>query len=315
MKSVLAIGVTAGFLMACGSGGGDDPVAPVNSSSSAFVPVSVSVSEAFAGGASLSLAAAESFSGSIAGCLSGYSKAITQATASVNVMDGDKNCVFKLTSLVFGGETFNMLGSESWANGSVFNVTGGSGTLMTFQVITNLAATISGAQNVNVLFATQQEGSSQTIAAAVSAGFNIEGADPINLDVDAESKSAVVDGTDGAGLFSFKLECGENLVGTDGSATCSAVNVAGLKIGLAKDTFSSVLSVDECRTLATSGGSGTVINLSSDPQVPHGGLATGQLKGPATLFDPANANLVMAIADPAAGGGCKFFLISVTPPQ
>jgi hypothetical protein len=274
--------------------------------------VSVSVSEAFSGGASLSLVAAESFSGSISGCLSGYSKAITQATSSVNVMDGDKSCVFKLTNLVFGGETFTMLGTENWGAGSVFSITGGSGTVMTFQVISNIAATISGAQSVSLLFAIQQEGSSQTIAADVSAGIDVSGADPINLDVVA--KAASVDGADGAGLFSFKLDCASTIVGSDGAAACAGVNIAGLKVALAKDTFSGDLSVQECRTLATSGGSGTVINLSSDPQVPHGGFATGQLKGPATLFAPANANLVMAIADPAADGGCKFFLITITSP-
>lgn len=305
MKLVSFAGALASLTFLVGCGGAGDQDAAGTPEAQRFVPVNVTVSEARLNAvASLSLAAAQSWSGSISGCLSGYSKTLDQTATAVNVMDADRNCVFKLSSLAFAGENFSFSGSESWSAGSVFEVTGDKSSKLTFQVISNLGSPISGAQSVSIVFSLQQQGTGQTVAANVESAINISGADPIDLDI--ATKAVSVDGVDGAGLFSFGMNCTGAASGSGASTACSGIVVNSLKFALVRDTFSGVLDLAQCRAVALAGASGT-------PQA-AGGLATGVVKGPATLFAPANANLVFAIANPVANGGCKYFLISIAAP-
>lgn len=266
----------------------------------------------------LALASADSFSGSISGCLSGYAKSgIDASTVGLALARGDKNCVFKLDAFAFGGEGYN-LSSAVWSEGSSFVASSNSGKKLRFSVVKNIDATVAGAQNVNLVFSALDVGPNQSAGANIGAAISISGADPVLLDVSYIDVS--VDAVSGAGVFDLKLQCGSALAGSGLSSTCGGLALSKLRFGLAKNTLPASPSLDECRAVAVNAASGNLPVAEADV-VPagqggmtNGGVVAPQLKGPATLFGAGNLSLVLAVASSDAGGSCKYFPIAITPP-
>lgn len=255
------------------------------------------------------LVSADSYNAEISGCLSGYTKSLTMANSSVNVQNTDRNCLFKINSLVFHGETFTPAGGQDWTTGQSFNVTGGAGTRLNFKVVSNIATPISGAQTVTVQFGYAEEGISQTVAAGVSTGISVTGADPIDLEIVA--LAVTVDSGDGAGLFNFTLECADPVA----SGACNGVATGTLKAGLALDASGGAdLTLDECKTIAAGGSTGTSFAAGANPSYPNGGLTTGNRKGPATLYAAANDELIMAVSKGGTTDGCKYYRVTIQAP-
>ncbi|MCA2958893.1 MAG: hypothetical protein IOD12_01485 [Silvanigrellales bacterium] len=184
---------------------------------------------------SFALASADSFSGSIGGCLSGYAKSgIDASTVGLSLARGDKNCVFKLDAFAFGGEGYN-LSSAVWSEGSSFVASSNSGKKLRFSVVKNIGATVSGAQAVNLVFSALDVGPNQSAGANIGAAISISGADPVLLDVSYIDVS--VDSVSGAGVFDLKLQCGSALVGSGLSASCGGLELSKLRFGLSKNTL------------------------------------------------------------------------------
>ena len=261
-------------------------------------------------GASLSLASADSYAAEITDCLSGYQKSLTEADTSVNVQDGDFNCEFKLTSLIYNTETFSFTGSENWAASSSFDKTGSAGTIMNFAVVSQVASPVSGAQSVTIIFGAAEEGASQAAAADIATGISVTGVDDLGLSVDVFD--VLVDATDGAGRFYFDLECSNAIAGSGASATCNGETIEVLAVRIALDTYGPNLTLDECRNHAN--GTGSTNGSTAAGIGTNGGLDIDALKGPAALFTPANASLLMAVAGPNNDSGCKYWRVSITPP-
>lgn len=301
-------------MMACGT----KKSSTASSESSSREAVTVQVSSLDDSGAALSLASADSFSGSIAGCLSGYSKTgINESSQGLSLARGDKNCVFKLDAFAYGGEGYN-LSNAVWSEGSSFVASSNSGKKLRFSVVKNIDATVAGAQSVSLVFSGLDVGPSQSAGANIGAAISISGADPVLLDVSYIDVS--VDATSGAGVFDLKLQCASALVGSGLSATCGGLELSKLRFGLAKNTLPASPSLDECRAVATSGTSGNLTVAASDVvaagegDMLNGGVVAPKLTGPATLFGADNLSLVMAVASSDAGGSCKYFPIAITPP-
>ena len=257
-----------------------------------------------------SLAGADSYAATISGCKSGYYKAFSESSGSVLIQKGDFSCLFKVSSLVYKGEAFD-LSAQSFAQGSSFSATGASGTLLKFEVIRNIDSPASGSQSVLVLFGAYQ-GNSSTVAANVSKGISVLESAPIDLSV--VSYDTVVDASDGAGLFSFKLQCAQVVSGSGASASCNSEVLSTLQVALSLDSSPSAqLSLAQCLALIPGGSSsGTAFDAGSDASYANGGLSTPQMKGPAPLFGAANANLIFAIKGNA--GGCKYYRVTVQAP-
>ena len=312
MLNKLTIGAVVAVLTAYGCGRSDSsaPAPELNDEAGGegWVDVVVNIDNPD-DNAALQLAAADSYAADITDCLSGYTKALTEADASINVQDGDFNCEFQLSSLVYGGETFTFSG-DNWAASSSFDKTGSSGTLMNFTIVSQIDSPVSGAQSVTIIFGAAEEGSSQAAAADISTGISIVGADDLGLSVSAFD--VLVDATDGAGRFYFDLECDAAMVGADAAATCNDEVLEGLAVRIAADTYGASLTLDECRSHAN--GTGTTVGDASGSVGSNGGLDIDALKGPAALYTPANANLLMAVAGPDADSGCKYWRVSITAP-
>ena len=259
----------------------------------------------------LKLAAADSYSGVISGCVSGYSKALTKADTTVNVQDGDFNCLFKLSSLAYGGETFSFDGTENWASGGAFNKTGSSGTAMNFSVVSQLASPVAGAQAVTLIFGAADEGANQAVAADITTAVSITGVDP--LGVSLTIADVKVQNPSGAGLFSFDLACDHAVVGTGASAVCNGQTLQNLAIRLATDaSFPNDLTLAECRAAAT--GTGTLHGVYAPAVGVNGGMQALSVPGPTKLFTPANAHLLLAVSGVGSSAGCSYWRIAVTAP-
>ena len=263
------------------------------------------------GGSSFSLASADSFSASISGCLSGFSKTgIAASTSALQVQKTDKNCVSKLDSLGFAGENFSFGAGAAWSDGSSFESIGSSGTKMRFSIVKNLDATIAGPQTVQIVFAAVQSGAAQTLSAGVGTAISVSGADPVYLDVLSNDVEVA---PDGAGNFRFVLQCSSAV----SNGSCLGLDMNKLRSGVALDSFSGVLTLEQCRALALDVNNGNKVGTllaAGDPVAANGGLSKPQLKGPAKLYDAANANLIFALANTDASGGCKYFKVSVSQP-
>jgi len=91
-----------------------------------------------------------------------------------------------------------------------------------------------------------------------------------------------------------------------------------LKFGVANDpAVGQTLTLAQCVGIAgdvVNGNKiGSVFASGSDSNFPNGGLTSGILTGPATLYAVANANLVIALMS-ASGDSCKYFRVTVAAP-
>ena len=256
----------------------------------------------------LNLAAADSYAATIGGCLSGYSKNVTEADASVNVQDGDFNCTFELTSLVYNTETYTFSG-DNWTEGGSFDKTGDGGTIMNFAIVSQVDSPVSGAQSVTIIFGAAEEGASQAHAADISTGISVTGADALGLSV--SGFDVLVDAVNGAGEFHFDLDCSAAVTGSGATADCNGELLEDLEYAMALDTYGPQLTLDECRALASSVGTTGPHNAGIGS---NGGLDIDALDGPAALFTAGNESLIMAVGGTAADSGCKYWRVSITAP-
>lgn len=305
-KWLFGCAILAASATGCGRGSrnnnpGKDP---------SWVPVVLKV-ENIGSGSQLNLAAADSYTGSITGCVSGYSKSLTKADLNVNVQDGDFDCVFKLTTLAYGGQTYNFVGDENWATGGSFSKTGSGGTEMNFSIVSQLASPVSGTQSITIVFGASDEGTDQTVAADVSTAVSITGVDPLGLTL--AITDVKVQNPSGAGLFNFDFVCSTPVVGTGDAATCNGQVLKNLDVRLAVDSsFPNDLSLAECRAAAT--GAGSLHGAFSGAIGGNGGMSANLVPGPVRLFSPANAHLMLAVSGVGASGGCSYWRIAISAP-
>lgn len=255
----------------------------------------------------LALAAPSAYTAEISGCVSGFSNtSLTEADTSPTIPDFDSNCQFKLSSVTVSGETFTInVGSVSFAQGASFLITGSGGTEMNFTVTDQIDSPISGPQTVAITFAPTEAGTSSSVdAVTTTAGVTIDGANPINLELDSSHVAIQgIDGTTGAGSFGFRLLCDTAVA----AGQCDGVDLTTISSGLVNATgYTLPLSAGDCSTIAGAA------NYGSQHVVGNGGLLTPTLVGPAPIYDAANSSLLLAIL--SSDGACKYFEITVNSP-
>ena len=320
-----------GLLFSCGGGGdsGDEEAAsePTTSTSptgttnvpggnnrssrQTLVDVVLKISDLNQTG--FAFARVEAYSGHITGCVSGYNLDITEASTTIQVQDSDVDCVFKLKSIMINGEIFDLTGETNWVEGNKFNITGTAGTSASFSLLNQLASPINGTQSVVIVFSLAAVGSDSNIGSSVGSSISVGGGAPIKLNVSTFSVS--IDPATGGGLFNVQMECAEPVIGSGNGATCSGVKLESMNVGLALDSFGTSLNLDECRALSNNSGTpakGVAVAASASPTMPNGGLSIGSLVGPAPLYAPENAKLILGLAEPDSN--CKYFKIDIKAP-
>lgn len=282
--------------------------------STLLVPVEVTVSQlsdstlAELTGGSLNIWG-DGYEGNIYGCLSGFTRNVTAVASDIRVMDGDKGCRFRMKRLVLDSETFDFPPDSEINEGDTVSIRGSFGSLVTVRLADGFDPVISGPQSVVVQFGVAEKGSSQLAAASTTAGISVTGDDrPINLDVG--TVHARVDATDGAGVFSFALDCATPVVIENGLTLCDGVPLDTLTAGVLPDTWNGDVDAANCRDIVVNGGAATGVPYVSGSS--NGGLSVSNLRGPAPLY--SYPNLILAIAKPEYFGGCKYFQVSVEPP-
>lgn len=247
----------------------------------------------------------DSYEGMITGCLSGYARLVSNASSSIKVMEGDRGCTFRLTRLVYETEIFEFSQVATWQAGASFSVTGSLGSVLSVRVAETLAETVEGPQHVTIQFGIAEEGTSQQAEANIGTGISISGEGPIKLDI--VNSQARVDGTDGGGIFTFTLECAEQVKVQGDEIWCDETALSTLEFGMAEDIYNGDPTAAQCRELAASGGrTGTALPPGMPPR---GGLLAANVKGPAPLF--SHPRLIFAIAKRGFYGGCKYFSVQV----
>jgi len=295
-----------GFSSGCGSS--NNPFsyrssASGNQSSDGFTSVSLNLIDA--GGLALVGADASSFSGSIQGCISGWSRYEITQDSTIRVPLDDRNCYFSLQEIEVGGVNYVTSSAASWSEGSAVSAISEGGERIRLSVASQLDSHILGVQSVVISYALVSAGDDKSIESAVGASISVIGATPIQLDIIEVALG--IDPDDGAGLFNFYLGCSEEVA----EGACGPHNLSEIKAGLALDSFGGELELEQCESLANAGQNGAAVDA-GDAILAFGGLATGNLKGPAKLYEEGHDKLILALQ--ASDGACKYFKVNVIKP-
>jgi len=244
--------------------------------------------------------AADAFQFSISNCISGYTLAGDETTTDIFVQDGDINCELKLSSLTVSGVVYDLSGISTWSTGDSFTV-GSSPNQLLVIVVAQLPQTISSAAPpaVVISYGGLSSGSTGNVSPGVSASLSVSG-DSIDLDL-ANADSTVEAGT-GKGLFTFTLDCSENIA----SGACAGIDLASLDVGLANNSGAADPTLEQCKSIAQTAAS--KLNVGADGQLSS---TTQQLAGPGQMFAPENSDLLLTVYD-SASQSCKYFKIIVS---
>jgi hypothetical protein len=297
------------------SSSSDDPSPNSADAGGEFATYSVRMAEIHLG-----LRGAASFTMAVEGCASGYSSSVTETSSSIAVYKYDTGCLAKLTSVTLDGVEYTPSADQSfqtWLAGDTarFDDVSGSGKSVKFQVLNQLDSPIPGTaptHGVEYAYSTIEQGADQdctgdcignnysaTVSGVAAPGFDVSAF----MYVDMMS--------DGSGMFQFKLQCQEDLVGTGADANCKSAPLSGLRYKLVQDTFNGVITAAEAASLIQSGAesidAGEVIDAGTDSSMSFGGFATKVLKGPASLH--LNPNMIFILETGATS--YKFWNVDV----
>lgn len=256
----------------------------------------------------LKLAAVITFSSEISGCVSGFTQTgLTEADTTVNIPDGDSNCLYKIQSISIDGEVFDT-SAQDFSQGSSFLVTGAANTQLLFNVNSQILTPIAGPQSVDISFSSLETGNASTVSTGTTAGIVVAGSDPLNLNLEV-STLVSINSASGAGTFRFKLQCDTQIADN----ACSDVPIGTIKANIDSETNlgGSTLDIATCTNLANAGTTGSVVAV-GDSEIANGGLLTSNIVGPAPMFATGNTDMILAILSDK--GACKFYNVTIALP-
>lgn len=272
--------------------------------------------------AQFGLTGASGFNMTVEGCSSGYTGQVTQLSPSIVVYKFDSGCLAKLTSLVVDGVTYAPTAAdpfENWQSGDTakFEDTAGSGLVLYVQVLNQLDSPIPSTtptHGVEYVFSTIEKGAQKDCTAdCIQNNYTVavNGVDAPDFDIKA---FAFVDmSVSGAGVFMFKFECAEDLVGSDLSATCKGASLTGLRYRMVQDTYNSTLDITQAGAIMSTNAVNIdvseVIPAGSDAAMPHGGFVSKSLVGPDQMH--LNPNMIMLLE--TMNTSYKYWNVDVTP--
>lgn len=268
------------------------------------------------------LTGATSFKMSVDGCASGFTSQVTEVSPNISVYKYDQGCLAKLTSLTVDGVTYTPSSShpfQNWQQGDTaeFNDPNGSGLKLYVQVMNQLDTPIPStapSHGVEYAFSTITKGMNQNCANdCVQNHYSVavNGVDAPNFEIKLFS---YVDMTNkGAGVFMFKFECATDLVGSGLDAKCGGATLGSLQYTLVQDTFNGMLTIDQAKTIMSSGTSSIdtseVVAVGADPTMPHGGFVSKVLAGPEQMH--LNPDMIAVLE--TAKTSYKYWNVDVTP--
>ena len=290
---------------------------PVSDPQSGTVSYNVNMSQIKFG-----LLGASAFTMTVDGCASGYSSQVTETSPSIVVYKFDENCLAKLTGLTIDTVSYVPSANDPFdtyiaGDKATFEDANGSGSKIYIQVLNQLDSKIPSttpSHGVDYAFSTIEAGPDQDCTGDCiqnDYSVSVNGVEAPAFDI---SKFAYVDMTaNGAGVFSFKFQCSEALVGTDSSATCKGVPLSALKYKLVADTFNGTLAIQDASEIMSSSTQsidiGEVIAAGSDAEMPFGGFESKLMFGPDKLHE--NPNMIMVLE--TQGTSYKYWNVDVTP--
>lgn len=247
----------------------------------------------------------------IGGCLSGWTKQLTEVDLTVQIPDKDIDCQFRLIEAWINERYFGFSDIKSFAQGASFVVRGSEATVFSFTAIDQIDSPIDGAQTVNIMFTPVEAGGQvDSSGASANSGISIGGSATMDVVVSA-AHIVSVDSSDGHGNFQFSLNC---LVPIEGTK-CNDIDLANAQAGLGIDIDSVIyfgdrpLELESCKALANQAVNPIPIG---ETTAPNGGVRSAILAGPAPLYKPGNNRLILAIK--TTDGSCKYFSIVVKRP-
>lgn len=266
----------------------------------------------------LDLTAAGSYVMTLSGCQSGLSGTVTTSTVKVYV--GDSNCVLKLSSFVYNGNTYTPklnLGFTTWlANDtSTFANTNNANDIFYVKVNSQLTQSlVSSNDTVSYSFWQAIAGSAQTVAnTSLSQANNVSvsGQEAPNFVLSTNGSPAATGtlaplvfsgvNSSGAPLMVFNLYCAVAMgnTGNCGLSTndAGAIPLSMITYKLVEDTYGvntgTALTTTQLGTIMSSGTS--TINTSTDVLSDNNkGFKTSTLTGPGPLHSKPNMILILS---------------------
>jgi hypothetical protein len=263
-----------------------------------------------------SLASATAYSISMDSCASGQTGTATDAsTGGLDVYLYDRGCLAKLTTFTFAANVLIPTVADpftTWAQGdtAVFDVSGGDGTLaMSVSVVSTLADPVTGAEVVSYQFSEMSKGADKSILEATvgtTHTLTVGSQDPPNYTISLVSFLSTT--VNGAGQFTFKLNCGVDLGAT---TTCDSLAFADTKYMLVEDTYTlNTMTIGDAVALDWTNDGVTVVNAldNTDVDSTNGGFLTATVDGPDAMG--TNPNMMLIIE--ADGVSYTYFNIDVS---
>jgi len=281
----------------------------------ALKPISVPVSIEKTGsvgldGLGLTVSTGTTLNVAVTGCASGYSFATGAITSVVNLYNGDRNCLVKLKSFVFGTTTYS-----ATATGATDFTTWLAGDTATF-------ANTTSATDLITVFARTQVSSILTLSDAVLYNFtDVQGSTtsstasdaistPVSLTVngnaapdftylDSRIMSTNVNGTV---VLKLQFQCPNTVTGTSPTESCDGLAEANMDYIMVENTYSNAaLTVAQVNAIFAAGsptavtqdaaGAAGVGTVSTSPK---GGIQTSSTTVGAPLY-PSHQNQLIII--------------------
>lgn len=252
-------------------------------------------------------------------CSSGLLGNNTSTPETIPAYLRDQNCVVKLASFVFQGKTFLPKGTgavpfTSWNAGSTAVYTDGS-TLVDVQIVSQLSSPIQDTDTVVYNFALNTK--SSPLAVSNKKNVFLKGTDAPNFKIAEGGANCISLTSEGAGLFSFTLNCtsGAMTEGEDRTLNTFCSDLEGGTIGggatgvdigapsrfsykLIKDVNGDgTLTIDQAQAAFAEGGA-TEVDVTKDLLPNSTGYVTKLLSGPIPMLAHPKMILVLQAKDP-----------------
>lgn len=258
----------------------------------------------------------ESSSMSLEDCDSGLVGDKSPKGKSIRVYLNDKNCVVKLNSFLLNGKTYLPSGEgavpfTSWTEGNKAVFVSGSD-LVNVEILKQLSSPIQKTDLVSYKFSTTTT-TPTPVKSAAKKNLVLSGQDAPNFKIAAGGSACVTITGDGAGVFTFTLNCtaGTMTEGVDPrfNTFCSdtlpggklANGDSGVDVG-SQTTFSyklvddvngnGTLSMDQAQSAFAEGGE-TIVDIEKDLLPDSSGFTTKKLAGPIPITAHPNMILVL----------------------
>ena len=273
---------------------------------------------------------ATAYSVTLVGCLSGYGATVTQANTDVEVYKDDRNCLAKLTGFTTGGVAYaaaNPGASDftTWLANDTARFTNAAGTLtIGVKVASQLASPIGGTEAVVYHFSELLDGDEDYVFSEASVSdahaITVQSQEAPHFTVRAATFLGA-DNVTGAPEMTFKMECVDDPIAatpisvamTDGAGSntvCGANELSAVTYHLVKDTYSSVIDLDDADAIF--GVAGTSITVPTHQYADSGtqeGFNTVTLDGPGALGTAGNENMILILK---AGISHTYYNIDIT---